>query len=116
MVRGAAMARILISEADRDVRRLLTVLVRRLGHEPVVLDEDVDAPPRGDLLLVDPSSAPTLERARRVRELQPDVPVICMNCVDDDGRFLLDGPFDYLPKPFTVDEMRDRLQDALVSR
>jgi len=109
------MATILISEADRDVRRLLTVLVRRLGHEPVVLDEDVEVPPRGDLLLVDPSSTGPRERARAVRAAQPDVPVICMNCVDEHGRFLLDGPFDYLPKPFTVEQMRDRLAHALRS-
>lgn len=109
------MARILISEADRDVRRLLTVLVRRLGHEPVVLDEDGDAPPRGDLLLVDPSSAKARERARAVRAAQPDLPVICMNCIDEQGRFLLDGPFDYLPKPFTIEQMRDRVSQALGS-
>jgi len=107
------MARILISEADRDVRRLLTVLARRLGHEPVVLDEDVERPPRGDLLLVDPSSATALERARRVRAAQPDLPVICTNCVGDQARFLLEGPFDYLPKPFTVEQMRDHLAHAL---
>jgi DNA-binding NtrC family response regulator len=104
---------ILISEADRDVRRLLTVLVRRLGHEPVVLDEDDVAPPRGDLVLVDPTSPAALECARRVRAAQPEIPVICMNCIGEDGRFLLDGAFDYLPKPFTVDQMRDRLALAL---
>jgi DNA-binding NtrC family response regulator len=109
------MARILISEADRDVRRLLTVLARRLGHEPVLLEEDLDLPPHGDLLLVDPTSATALERARRVRRAQPDIPVICMNCVGEHGRFLLEGASDYLPKPFTVDQMRDRVAQALAS-
>ena len=47
------MAKILVSEADPDVQRLLTVLVRRLGHEAVVIDPDVAVPPRADLLLAE---------------------------------------------------------------
>jgi hypothetical protein len=34
------MARILVNEADCDVRRLLVVMVERLGHESIVLDAD----------------------------------------------------------------------------
>ncbi|HEY2371369.1 MAG TPA: hypothetical protein VGH82_02360 [Gaiellaceae bacterium] len=50
------MAKILVSEADPDVRRLLIVLVRRLGHEAVVIDPNVSVPPRGDLLLAEPGT------------------------------------------------------------
>jgi hypothetical protein len=50
------MAKILVSEADPDVRRLLIVLVRRLGHEAVVIDPDVEVPPRADLLLAEPGT------------------------------------------------------------
>ena len=50
------MAKILVSEADPDVQRLLTVLVRRLGHEAVVIDPDVAVPPRADLLLAEPGT------------------------------------------------------------
>jgi DNA-binding NtrC family response regulator len=99
------MARILISEADRDVRRLLTVLVQRLGHEAVVGDQGVDVPPRVDLLLVDPSDDAAVARARAARTAQPDIPVICMGQISHDARFLLDGPFEYLPKPFAFEQL-----------
>lgn len=105
------MARILVSEADPDVRQLLTVLVSRLGHEAVVLEPDVDVPPRADVLLLEPTSRTCLEHGRLVRACFPDLPVICMGAVPSNGRFLERGPLDFLPKPFTIDQMR-----ALISR
>ena len=76
------MAKILVSEADPDVRRLLIVLVRRLGHEAVVIDPDVAVPPRADLLLAEPGT-------------RSDVPMISTR------------------KPFTLAEMRKRIQRGL---
>ena len=108
-----AVARILVSEADPDVRRLLTVLVSRLGHEVVVLDPDVVVPPRGDLLLLEPASMTSLEHGRLVRAYFPELPVICMSALPDDGAFLARGPLQFLPKPFTLDEMRDLIARAV---
>ena len=39
------MASILLSESDPDVRRLLVVLLERLGHEAIVLEDGVATPP-----------------------------------------------------------------------
>ena len=107
------MARILISEADPDVRKLLVVLVERLGHEAVVLDPDVVVPPRGDLLLVEPDSAVGLEHARLVRAYFPDLPVLCLTALPEAARFLKRGPLAFLQKPFTIDLMRTTVQSAL---
>jgi DNA-binding response OmpR family regulator len=107
------MAKILVSEADPDVRRLLAVLVRRLGHDAVVLDAGAEAPPRGDLLLLEPLSRRCLEQARAVRSDAPDVPVICMGSLTDEGGFLLGGPVGFLPKPFTLEQMRERIVQTL---
>src|SRR5207244_4362195 len=74
-----AMARILVSEADPDVRRLLIVLVERLGHEAIVLDPDVVVPPRADLMLLEPDSPACLEEARLARAYFPELPVLCLN-------------------------------------
>jgi len=103
-------ATILISEVDPDVRRLLVALVLRLGHEAVVLDSDVLAPPRADLLLLEPASQDGLEDARLVRTYFPEVPVVCMSALPDEGAFLAAGPLDFLPKPFTVEQMRDLIE------
>ena len=77
------MAKILVSEADPDVRRLLIVLVRRLGHEAVVIDPDVEVPPRADLLLAEPGTH------------APEVPVVSTT------------------KPFTLAQMRSQIQHRL---
>jgi CheY-like chemotaxis protein len=108
-----ATARILVSEADPDVRRLLVVLIERLGHEALVLDPDVEVPPNGDLLLVEPESTIGLEHARLVRAYFPELPVLCLNALPEAGGFLARGPLGYLQKPFTVDVMRTTVQAAL---
>ena len=108
-----AMARILVSEADPDVRRLLVVLIERLGHEPLVLDVDVAVPPRADLLLVEPQSPWCLDHARLVRAYFPELPVLALNALPDEATFLQRGPFGYLQKPFTVETMRSTVQGAL---
>jgi CheY-like chemotaxis protein len=107
------MARILVSEADPDVRRLLVVLIERLGHEAIVLDFDVVVPPAADLLLVEPDSPLCLEHARLVRTYYPELPVICLTALPDNGCFLKRGPLGFLQKPFTVDLMRSTVQGAL---
>ena len=108
-----AMARILVSEADPDVRRLLVVLIERLGHEALVLDADVAVPPHAELMLVEPQSSWCLDHARLVRAYFPDLPVLALNALPDEASFLQRGPFGYLQKPFTVELMRSTVQDAL---
>jgi CheY-like chemotaxis protein len=108
-----AMAKILVSEADPDVRRLLVVLIERLGHEAVVLDPDVVVPPSADLMLIEPESTVCLEHARLVRAYFPELPVLCLNALPEAGRFLMRGPLAYLQKPFTVDALRATVQGTL---
>ena len=107
------MASVLVSEADPDVRRLLVLLVERLGHEAVVLGPDVRVPPRGDLLLLEPSSPECLAHARAARDVSPKLRVISLNMVPPEGAFLTEGPLEYLPKPFTVEQLRTVVQRAL---
>jgi hypothetical protein len=75
------MASILVSEADHDVRRLLIVLMERLGHEAIALDPFVEIPPRGDLLLLEPSTPWCVEQARLARTFFPETP-----CATRSGR------------------------------
>jgi CheY-like chemotaxis protein len=99
------MASILICEADPDVRRLLTVLMERLGHEAITLDRHVEAPPRGDLLILEPLAPWCLEQARQVRLFFPHIPIVCMGRIPDDTDFLGDGIVALLEKPFTVEAL-----------
>lgn len=99
------MASILVSEADPDVRRLLLMLMERLGHDAVALESGVEDPPRGDLLLLEPNAARCIEQARVARLAQPELPIVCMGALPDDAAFLLDGPLAFLEKPFRVEEL-----------
>jgi hypothetical protein len=98
-----AKASILISEADPDVRRLLIVLMERLGHEAVVLDASVEVPPRADVLLLEPASPRCVAAARAARLLFPELPVVAMGALPPGAEFLHDGPLALIEKPFTVD-------------
>ena len=108
-----ATARILVSETDPDVRRLLVVLIERLGHEALVLDPEVEVPPNADLLLVEPESTVCLEHARLVRAYFPDLPVLCMSALPEAGGFLTRRSARIPPEAFYVDVMRTRVQSAL---
>jgi hypothetical protein len=100
-----AAASILICEADPDVRRLLIVLMARLGHTAVVLDQSVEVPPRGDVLLLEPSSPRCVEAARKARLLYPELPVVAMGVLPEDAGFLSAGPLALIEKPFTAEAL-----------
>jgi DNA-binding response OmpR family regulator len=109
------MARVLISEADPDVRRLLAVLIERWGHEAVVLDDGVVVPPRADVLLVDPVAPAGLVQAQLAREFFPTMPVVALNPLP--GRAALPGigRVAVLPKPFAVEALCGAVDAALAS-
>jgi CheY-like chemotaxis protein len=109
------MARILVSEADPDVRRLLVVLIERLGHEAIVLGPDVAVPPHADLMLLEPGAPACLEDARLARTYFPELPILCLNSLPAAGEFLRRGPLRYLPKPFTLDCLRAAVAAALAA-
>jgi CheY-like chemotaxis protein len=108
-----AVASILVSEVDPDVRRLLVVLIERLGHDAAVLRDDVVVPPRSDLLLVEPSSPVGLEHLRLVRAFFPEQPVVCLNPLPDGAGALGRGPTWFLPKPFSLEQLAPVLDHAL---
>ena len=100
---------VLVSEADPDVRRLLVMVIERLGHEAIVLDSDLEMPIHVDLVLVEPTSPACLEQARRAREHLPEVLVVAMSALTPAADFLRCGPLEYLEKPFTIDGLVAKL-------
>jgi hypothetical protein len=107
------MASVLISEVEPDVRRLLVLLVERRGHAAIALDANVVVPPRADVLVVDPIAATSVEHARLVRALFPELPVVCLNPLPKSATFLGHGPTYFLPKPFAPDQLDATLERAL---
>lgn len=109
------MASVLISEVEPDVRRLLVTLVERLGHDAIVLRHDVSVPPRSDLLLAEPAAPSGLEHARLVRAFDSELPIVFLNPLPEDAGFLGRGPAFFLPKPFSLEQLRQMLDRVLVA-
>jgi DNA-binding response OmpR family regulator len=109
------MASILLSEADPDVRQLLVVLLERMGHEAIVLDDNTALPASADLLLLEPASAARLEQARVACALDPTLPVVCLSALPAEARLLTRGPLSYLQKPFTFQQLEATVESALAA-
>jgi CheY-like chemotaxis protein len=107
------MASVLISEVERDVRRLLTTIVERLGHEAIVLEPDAVVPPRADVLLVDPFAPACVEHVRLVRAFFPELPIVCMWPLPEDLGSIGRGPTFFLPKPFAPEQLAEVLERAV---
>jgi CheY-like chemotaxis protein len=99
------VASILICEADPDVRRLLLVLMERLGHDPIVLESDGEVPPHADVLLLEPAVQRCVDQAWHVRLFLPELPIVCMGPPPAGPAFLEAGPVAFLEKPFTIEEL-----------
>jgi CheY-like chemotaxis protein len=103
------MARVLIVEPHADLRMLLDLVVRRLGHEPVVRRLGEGHPAGLDAGVIEVGDGSGLLAARRLREL--GCPVVLMGVVPagDEARAI--GASAYLVKPFPL----HRLERALTS-
>jgi CheY-like chemotaxis protein len=79
--------------------------LRRLGNEVRLILLDLTMPRLGGA-----------EAATELRQIQPDVPIIAMSGYGDIEvmqRFSEAGVEDFLPKPFTPDELAGKVRDLL---
>jgi hypothetical protein len=98
--------RVLIAEADDDVRDLLELTVRRLGYEPVGSDESTDV----DAVLVEPACALGRSVLRRFGADAP--PVICISIYGREEGFEPASSVAYLVKPASSTEIADALRNV----
>lgn len=104
------MARILIGEPDDEVRRLLTFVVTRLGHEPV---EPVDAR-NVDVYLFEPASSDCLELAQRLRRERPELALVALSINPPCARTRELAPIRHLMKPFARAELAAALEPSSI--
>jgi len=105
------VARILLEEPHPDVRELLEVVVRRLGHEPTTRSADDLRLDGIEAAIVEPAGGDGLELARRLRRL--DVPVVFTSIFPADDEILALEPAAYLVKPFALHQLERALAAAL---
>jgi DNA-binding response OmpR family regulator len=98
------VARILIAEPHADIRALLELVVRRLGHEPVVHDGG-DAVPGGiDAAVIEPGGdREGLPLARSLRAA--GTPVLFVSIYPPGAETAGLAPSAYLVKPFPLSEL-----------
>lgn len=106
------MARILICEPHDDTVALLELVVRRLGHQPVVyVQGDPDALDV-DAAVIEPGDGSCLEVARTLRGRS--IPLLFTSIYPPEADTLDLDPAAYLVKPFPLYALERALESALV--
>jgi len=105
------VARILIIEPHADIRSLFEHVVRRAGHEPVVVEVNGCGPPEVDAAVIEPGHGQGLAIARRLREL--GCPFVFTSIFPAEQEMLDLEPAAYFVKPFALAELEHALGAAL---
>ena len=107
------MARILIVEPHAYIRRLLELVVLRLGHEPVVTSEGLPDPEEIDAGVIEPGDGSGLALARRLRARGCPIVLTSIFPAGAEARSL--EPVAYLVKPFPLHKLERALASVLPS-
>jgi CheY-like chemotaxis protein len=106
------VARVLICEPHDDIRALLELVVRRLGHEPVLCGKEATDHIGVDAAVIEPAAALGMRLARALRSR--NVPVLFTSIYPAETAALALAPEAYLVKPFPLYALERALQSALL--
>jgi two-component system response regulator PilR (NtrC family) len=117
------MARILLVEDEKGMRQFLAIMLRQAGHEAVDSADGIDALNKikdggFDLVITDLRlpGVDGIEVLRTARRFMPDVQVIMITAyatTENAIEAMKLGAYDYIIKPFKVDEMKLQVEKAL---
>jgi DNA-binding response OmpR family regulator len=111
MIDPARVARVLICEPHDDICALLELVVRRLGHEPVVCTDALVDHIGIDAAVIEPGEEEGLRVARALRS--KEIPVLFTSIYPADDATLGLEPSAYLVKPFPLYALERALVEAL---
>jgi DNA-binding NtrC family response regulator len=119
------MAKILIVDDEENVRKIIGIQLRRLGHETF---EAQDGPEALEILTANQIQAMItdlkmpkmdgLELLQRVRRTHPQIPVIMITAhgtIDTAVEAMKRGAFDYVTKPFNQEDFLNTIERAVKS-
>jgi len=115
MADHGCVARILIAEPYPEVRELLGLIVKRLGHTPVVRRAG-EALRDVDLIVAEPAAPGSLELAQALRAAQPGLPIVVVSFLPQPPTWTALEPAAYVLKPFTVVQLEAAVEGALPAR
>lgn len=117
--------RVLVVDDERSMREFLEIMLEKDGFEVDCVKNGAEAlqsiqQNRYDLVITDIRMQPVdgLEVLRRCKEISPSTAVIIISAYASTETAVLamkEGAYDYLPKPFKIDEMRSAITNALLS-
>ena len=107
------MARILILESNAEVRQLLALQVRHLGHEAVCGGGGTRAGSAIDAAIVEPVAPGGLDAARVLRNVWPDLPLVFVSVQPPSAESRGLAPAVHLVKPVRLAELEAALAAAL---
>jgi CheY-like chemotaxis protein len=110
------VARILICEPHADIRTMLSFVVRRIGHEPVVSDGSRAQLVGVDAIVLEPGNEEALEIAAWTHEHAPNVAIVCTSIFPPSPETEALSPDAYLVKPFALYRLENALSAALARR
>lgn len=121
-----ADGRILVVDDERSMREFLEIMLQKDGYAVRCAASGVEAleilkHQEFDLLITDIRMKPVdgLEVLRQCKQLSPATVVIIISAyasTETAVAAMREGAYDYLPKPFKIDEMRRVIQNALKTR
>ncbi|MGD0623924.1 MAG: sigma-54 dependent transcriptional regulator [Thermodesulfobacteriota bacterium] len=117
------MAKILVVDDELSMRQFLEILLKKEGHEVICAPDGEEAlssfqAEPCDLLVSDIKMPKMggLDLLRKVKELHPNIPIIMITAYaspEDAIAAMKAGAYDYLTKPFKVEEIKAVIHNAL---
>jgi len=117
------MAKILVADDELSMRQFLEILLKKEGHEVALAGDGQEAFSRFqddpvDLVISDIKMPKIdgLELLRKVKEQHPNLPVIMVTAYaspEDAIAAMKAGAYDYLTKPFKLEEIKSVIRNAL---
>jgi hypothetical protein len=95
---------------------MLSFVVRRLGHEPLLCDGSREQLCGVDALVIEPGSEQALEVGGWARERSPHVAIVCTSIFPPWHETEALRPDAYLVKPFALYQLENALAAALERR
>jgi len=117
------MARILVADDELSMREFLKILLESEGHETRLATNGAEALTMlgrepfdlmiSDIRMPDMDGLHLLEEARRTHQHLPVVLITAYASPEDAVHAMKDGAYDYITKPFKVQEIKNIIQGAL---
>jgi two-component system response regulator PilR (NtrC family) len=118
--------KVLVVDDEKSMREFLEIMLEKDGHEVSCAENGEQAlkvirNKQFDLVITDIRMQPIdgLEVLRQCKAISPTTSVIIMSAYASAETAVVamkEGAYDYLPKPFKIDEMRTAITNALLSR